>query len=143
MLKSAPEHVIFIFKIQKFSGEGAVPPPQDPSPAGGGHPCDKINKLASIPNFTRQFVQNQSERVPCIRLELFFNFCFALRCCTFATCWRQLSFLCFYHILIFVNLYSPHRPLTLLILQKFSDKHLSVVKTNIIAIIIKTIIFIY
>jgi len=34
MLKSAPKHVIFIFKIQKFSGEGAQPPP----PVGGGHP---------------------------------------------------------------------------------------------------------
>ena len=27
-LQSAPKHVIFILKIQKFSGEGAQPPPQ-------------------------------------------------------------------------------------------------------------------
>jgi len=27
MLQSAPKHVIFSFKIQKFSGEGAQPPP--------------------------------------------------------------------------------------------------------------------
>ena len=32
MLKSAPKHIIFIVKIQKFSGEGAQPPPQTPPP---------------------------------------------------------------------------------------------------------------
>jgi len=35
MLQSAPKHVIFIFKIQKFSGEEAQPPLQTPPPAGG------------------------------------------------------------------------------------------------------------
>jgi len=41
MLKSAPKHDIIILKIQKFSGEGAQkvqPPPQTPTPVGGGHP---------------------------------------------------------------------------------------------------------
>jgi len=55
MLQSAPKHVIFILKIhthkhiyhewpvcplkiQKFSGEGAQPPP----PAGGGHPLPHL-----------------------------------------------------------------------------------------------------
>jgi len=37
MLQSAPKHVIFILKIQKFPGEGAQPPSQIPSPAGGGY----------------------------------------------------------------------------------------------------------
>jgi len=37
MLQSAPKHVIFILKIQKFSGEGAQPPPQIPPQREEGH----------------------------------------------------------------------------------------------------------
>ena len=38
MLQSAPKHVIFILKIQKFSGEGPQPLPRPLPPAGGDTP---------------------------------------------------------------------------------------------------------
>jgi len=46
MLKSAPKHVIFIFKIQKFSGEGAQPPQWEGDTPSRTHPPRRLDLRA-------------------------------------------------------------------------------------------------
>jgi len=66
-LECARTRHFYVKKIQKFSAEGAVPPPQTHPPAGGGHPRAS-NSLAPALIFIQIFVVGSEIRM-CFEIQ--------------------------------------------------------------------------